>query len=167
VKTRLGNDSWWKTTQHAVSLIECLVYITAAAVVFGAGTAALYRAMEDHAALRRSTEDITQAMAAGEQWRKDVRAATGKIEIAPDGNGFQVSQGDDWASYKWVDGKLMRQTSQSPQWLAVLQHVKTVEFISERRDGVPGWRLELELKPRRERNPVKPLFTFLAVAKSS
>ena len=70
-----------KTRQAAYSLIEMLVYISIVAVLLGLSYAALYRCMDNSAALRRSSDDIANAIHAGEQWRNDVRAATQSVRL--------------------------------------------------------------------------------------
>src|ERR1041384_5004380 len=56
-------------------MVEALVYIGVVFVVLGVGYAALYRCIDNSAVMRRTANDITKAMHAGERWRADVRAA--------------------------------------------------------------------------------------------
>ena len=62
-------------------LMECLVYIAVFAILLGGGTAAFYFCWDHSKALIYATDDIASALHAGERWRADVRAATGKITV--------------------------------------------------------------------------------------
>src|ERR1019366_10279726 len=50
-------------------LIEALVYIGVVAALLGVAYAAAYRSIDRSIALRRSADDITSALHAGERWR--------------------------------------------------------------------------------------------------
>src|SRR5579863_8956916 len=63
------------------SLVELLVYMTVLVVILGVGYSALYHCLDQTAALSRSTDDIANALHAGEDWRADLRNATGLIQV--------------------------------------------------------------------------------------
>src|SRR5438105_12099409 len=62
-------------------LVEALVYIGLSFLLLGVGFAAMYRCIDNSVGLRRSSDDITSALHAGERWRADVRAAVRPIKL--------------------------------------------------------------------------------------
>ena len=70
--------------------MECLVYIAVFAILLGSGTAAFYFCWDHSKALIYATDDIASALRAGERWRADVRAATGKISVETTATGEVV-----------------------------------------------------------------------------
>ncbi len=146
------------------SLIECLVYIGLFAVVVGFGTIIFYQCWDDSKALRRNADDIVRVLHAGDQWRSDVRAATGPVQLA-DADGAEklhipVSGGE--IVYTFSNGELHRQAGDVDRlWLA---NVKTSQMQSDARPAVAAWRWELELKTVKRTARFRPLFTFETVA---
>src|SRR5260370_40422825 len=69
----------------AYLMIECLVYIGVVFALLGAGYAAMYRCIDNSVALRRSADDITRSLRAGERWRADVRFAHGPSRLEKSG----------------------------------------------------------------------------------
>src|SRR5271154_7202025 len=76
--------------QTAILLVECLVYIAVFGILLGIGTAAFYFCWDHSKALIYATDDISSALRAGERWRADVRAATGKISVETTATGEVV-----------------------------------------------------------------------------
>ena len=70
-----------RTSLDAYLLIECLVYISVLFLLLGAGYVALDRCIDHSVVLRRTADDISNALHAGERWRADVRAANGNIRL--------------------------------------------------------------------------------------
>ncbi len=62
-------------------LVEALVYIGVSFLLLGVGFAAMYRCIYNSVGLRRSADDITSALHAGERWRKDVRGTVRPIQL--------------------------------------------------------------------------------------
>jgi type II secretory pathway pseudopilin PulG len=154
-----------KNTAAAYSLIEMLVYISIVAVLLGLGYAALYRCMDNSAALRRSADDIAGAIHAGEQWRNDVRAAGDGVRLETNSTGqiFLVPNLEKEVAYKFTGNTVFRRAGDGG-WSPVLSNVKATSFIPDSRSTIPAWRWELELQPRRKRlDRIQPLFTFIAV----
>ncbi|MGH7953463.1 MAG: hypothetical protein ACREFE_16330 [Limisphaerales bacterium] len=149
-----------------VFLIECLVYIAVFAIIFGVGTAAFYLLWDKSEAIRYMTDDISGALRAGEQWRADVRSATGKIEIENLSKGelLKIPRGKNEIFYRFSGDALWRKTSTSNSWTPVLSRVKTSQMASGSRHEIKAWRWELELVPRRTRSKLPLQFTFEAVA---
>lgn len=147
-----------------VSLIECLVYIAAATVVLGMGTAAFYACMNNMKSLRRAADDISRTVAIGELWRKDIRAATEPVQFDPETQVLRIPRGDTQVSYKFADGEMLRQSQTNTAWVAVLSRVQRSEMITDRHAQLTAWRWELELKSARPASStLRPLFSFSAV----
>jgi type II secretory pathway pseudopilin PulG len=149
--------------QRGITLIECLVYIGALAVAMGMGMAAYYRSSEHTAALRRNTADITQALAAGELWRADLRAATQPPDFDAGDQTLRITQTNGAVAYRFSDHQILRRATASGEWTVLLPRVQQSEMLREPRQHVTGWRWELELKTYRQEPTTRPLFTFIAV----
>jgi hypothetical protein len=158
-----------RQTTAGVSLIECLVYIAIVLVVMGCGFMALYRGMDNHKNLRRNADDITAAVNAGELWRKDIRAAAGRIttEAHEQNQTLFIPQSHGTVAYQFTDGELRRQGRASGPWVVVLPRVQSSSMTADPRERVTAWRWELALKSTAREARVKPVFTFEAVPGSN
>jgi hypothetical protein len=141
-----------------------LVYMSVLMVIIGVGFCALYRSMDASHALSRNTSDIAGALHVGEDWRGDVRAAVGKIQVQSN-EAEQVvrirKQGGE-TSYRFAENTIFRRTGNN-DWSPMLANVKASEFVSESQSNVTAWRWELELQPRSKKlTTMRPLFTFIA-----
>jgi hypothetical protein len=147
-----------------VLLIECLVYISVFAILLGGATAAFYFCWDHSQALIYATDDIASALHAGERWRADVRAATGKITVETTATGevARIPEGAGQVSYRFESGEVRRQISTSNYPVLLLAKVKTSEMKLDARGAVTAWRWELELLPRRREAHLPLLFTFEA-----
>jgi len=147
-----------------VLLIECLVYVFVFAILLGGATAVFYFCWDHSRAVIFTTDDIASALRAGERWRADVRAATGKITVETNATGevARIPEGARTVSYRFETGEVSRQTS-APGNPHVLQaKVKTSEMKLDARGAVSAWRWEVELLPRRKEANLPLLFTFEA-----
>jgi hypothetical protein len=147
-------------------LVECLVYISVFAILLGGGTAAFYFCWDHTQAVIYTTDDIASALRAGERWRADVRAATGKITVETNATGevVWIPEGARKVSYHFESNGVRRQISTSDNSELLLAKVKTSEMKLDSRGTVSAWRWELELLPRREEAHLPLLFEFEAVA---
>jgi Tfp pilus assembly protein FimT len=155
-----------RARQRGYLLIELLVYIAVLAVVLAITTKAFYRCWDDSKALSRNADDISRALHAGEQWRADLRAATGAVELTRTGDGerFLVPSAAGPIIYTFAAGELRRQTpSPAPTYL-MLSNIQSSQMQSDQRQRVQAWTWELELKPTRKDAKVRPRFTFETVA---
>jgi len=146
-------------------LIEMMVYISVLAVILGFGYAALYRCLNNSAALRYNAEDITRTLAAGERWRDDVHHARGplRLENLADGQMLRLPQPEGEISYWFTTNTVCRRVGQGT-WTPVLANVKTTAFLADAGSAVTSWRWELELQMRTKTLTwTRPLFTFIAV----
>lgn len=151
-------------------LTEALVYIGLVFVLLGVGYAALYRFIDNSVVLRRSTEDISRAMHAGERWRSDVRSAVGiHLETTRDSEILHLSNPRGEVEYTARGGAVLRRVGAGP-WVSVLKDVKASSMQAERQFNVTAWRWELELQPQTKGiikpGRVRPLFTFLAAPRA-
>ena len=148
-------------------LIELMVYISVLFLVLGAGYLAVDRCVDSSIVLRRSADDLTSALHAGERWRADVRAANKQIRLESSGAGqvLQLEGARGQVTYRFAQGILSRRVGSAP-WTTVLANVASSSMQSDPRQNVPAWRWELELKPRSKASAkadhMRPLFTFVA-----
>jgi len=147
---------------RGISLIECLVYLGAFALVFGLGLLASFRCFDNASSLRRNSDDITQALQAGELWRADIRTATQPIQFDPAEQTLRISHGENEVTYKFADNQILRRARTNAIWFVVLQHVQQSQMTPTPRAHVTGWNWELELHSRRQPTLLRPLFTFTA-----
>jgi Tfp pilus assembly protein FimT len=151
-------------------LEECLVYIAVWAVLTGLAFAAFFRVWDNAVRLRRSTEGIAHVLQVGERWRLDVRQAIGPIRLdAGDGESGQVlhlPQQSGETAYAFTGTNILRRSHGSKIWAQALADVKSSRMIEDKRDGVTGWRWELELRSRKKEHVIRPLFTFQAATRT-
>jgi Tfp pilus assembly protein FimT len=147
---------------RGITLIECLVYISALAVVFGLGLKAFYSSFENSAALRRNADDIAQTLSVGERWRADIRAATRPPRFDSADQTLYLPQASGEVAYQFTNGKVLRRSAIGAEWQVAHSSVQQSKMIRDSRAHVTAWRWELELKTRRQPALVRPLFTFTA-----
>jgi Tfp pilus assembly protein FimT len=147
-------------------LIEMLVYIAMLAVVLAITTTAFYHCWDDSKALRRNADDIILVLHAGEQWRADVRAATGEVQLTrtEGGERLLVPSAAGPIIYTFAAGELRRQTPSPSGTNLLFANIQSSQMQSDQRQRVQAWTWELELKPTRKDAKVRPLFTFESVA---
>jgi hypothetical protein len=147
-------------------LIECLVYLGAVAVVIGVGLAVFYHALDFSRRLRSNADDIVRALRAGEQWRADVRAATGalRLEEGQGGLALHIPQANGPVTYFLVTNLVARCAGSDGRCATVIPAVKHSMFHHDQRGQVGSWRWELELASAMKAARVRPMFTFTAVS---
>ena len=162
MKLRQKNSSTRR--QSGVSLIECLVYVAVFAILLGIGTASFYFCWDHTRATIFTADEIGSALRAGETWRADVRAATGKIsgETTATGETVKISEGGKEVLYRLANGELRREIPTQNFSRLLLPKVKSSAMKTESRDGVTAWRWELEVTPRRKDAHLPLVFTFAA-----
>jgi len=151
--------------RSAYTLAEMLVYMSLLFLILGMAYAAMYRSMDASAALRRNSSDIVETLKAGEQWREDVRAVTGLIQLEKTAQAItlRLPHGQTEIDYLFSTNTVSRRIN-TEDWALVLDHVKNSDFVTDPREKVTAWRWEVELQPSRKRiTRVQPLFTFVAV----
>jgi len=146
-------------------LMEMLVYISVVFIVLGVGYAALYKCMDNSAALRRGAADIAAALSAGERWRADLRGttATPMLEATSEETVLRLPGPHGEVVYRFATNGVFR-SADGGAWSCLLANVRSSEVSAEVRESVTAWRWELELQPRQTKfGNLRPLFTFLAV----
>ena len=146
----------------AFTLIECLVYLGVYVALVGFGSFAFYRCYDHMKAMRRNSEDIINAVHAGEAWRNDVRQAAKPLRFEPADQTLRIQRSDKEVAYRFADGQVLRQSSAGAPWLVLLPRVQRSEMQADPRAHVTAWRWELELQSQQKSARVRPLFTFVA-----
>jgi Tfp pilus assembly protein FimT len=149
-----------------MTLIEVLVYMAVLTAILGTAMVAFYRYWDASNHLRRNAKEIVSALHAGEQWRGDVRRATGPIELARQGGGeeLRVPTGAGEIIYRFSTNAVLRQGGPAAAAQVLLANVKSSQMEADPRGGVEAWRWELELQRVEKRSRLRPLFTFEAAA---
>ncbi|HEY4417012.1 MAG TPA: prepilin-type N-terminal cleavage/methylation domain-containing protein [Verrucomicrobiae bacterium] len=152
-----------------MSLIECLVYIAVFAIMMNIAGVAFYFSWDHTQAVVYATDEIESALRAGECWRADVRAATGKISIETTATNEVISipVGTGKIFYRFESGELRRETVAQNTSRLLLAKVKASQMRVDERGSVHAWDWELELQTRRKETHLPLCFTFEAVAKST
>jgi hypothetical protein len=147
-----------------IMLVQCLVYFAVFAILMAAGFGAFYLCWNHSKAMIYATDDIGAALRAGERWRTDVRAATGKIsvETSVTGEVVRIPEAEKEITYRFESGELRREISTFKNSQLLLQKVRASQMQEEPRDGVTAWRWELVLSERRQETQLPLLFTFEA-----
>lgn len=150
--------------RSGVTLIECLVYVFVFSILLAGGTAAFFFCWDHTRAVVFTTDEVESALRAGETWRADVRAATGKISVVTTATGETVTipEGEKEIIYRFDGAELRREIPAQNHSRLLLAKVKTSAASAELRGGVTAWRWELELTPRRKEASLPLLFTFEA-----
>lgn len=150
--------------QSGIMLTECMVYLAVFALLTGMGMTAFYFCWNHTRAVIFTADQIESALRAGEVWRADVRAATGKISVETTAAGevVKIPAGQAEIVYRLESGGLSREISPAGTSRPLLAKVKTSAMRTEPRAGVTAWRWELELTPRRQEARLPLLFTFEA-----
>jgi hypothetical protein len=153
-----------------IALVECIFYIGMLAFLMTVGYSVFYRGWENSYSLRRNSEQLARALTVGEQWREDLRTATG-LPLQPITNG---ATGEQWldipekghvVEYRFANNSIWRRTNPDAAWTEMLGLVKSSRIVSDPRRYVTAWRWELELK-NREKRRIQPLLTFEGVVRT-
>ena len=147
--------------RRGFTLVELLVYVAVLGTVVTVAWLTYYRCWEHSLGVLRNCDDIVRAVEAGERWRDDVRNASGAPSLA-DGVLRLPRQGGD-VRYRFAGEAVERQVGEGA-WVPCLAGVKASRMVLDEGKHVRSWRWEVELKVRRKRARIRPLFTFRAVA---
>jgi Tfp pilus assembly protein FimT len=147
-------------SRSGVLLVECIVYIAVVTILLGVGMSVFWKCWEGHNALRRNADDIVLALRVGEQWRADIRAATGPIlvEKVDDGERLLIPSSAGQIIYTASHGKVTRTSADRDA--VVLPTIRGSRMQPDVRRFVTGWRWEIELVSNRKNAGVRPLFAF-------
>ena len=155
--------------QSGVTLIECLVYISVFTILLGIGTASFYMCWDHTRATVFTADEIESALRAGECWRADVRAATGKISVESTAAGetVRIPETGGEILYRFADGELRRENPAKNNSRLLLAKVKTSDMKTAARENVMAWQWEVELVPPNKAGRFPLLFTFEAAQTKS
>jgi type II secretory pathway component PulJ len=159
-----------RSRRSALSLIEVMVYLGVLTVLMLLAYEAYYRAETTTRRLAGNSGQIIQALKAGEQWRADMRRATGPVRGATGDSDpvlLRIPREKGEVRYEVSDGKLWRREEGRRALEPLLDRVASARFIREPRQPVAAWRWELELSTPSKSPRLRPLFTFLAPAPPS
>lgn len=150
--------------QSGIMLIECLVYISVFAILLGGGTTVFYYCWDHTRAVIFTSDQVESSLRAGETWRADVRAATGKVSVESTAESeiVRIPRSNKEIIYRFSDGELRREIPAQNHSQVLLIKVKASEMKLESRSGVTAWRWELELTLRRKEALLPLRFTFEA-----
>jgi uncharacterized membrane protein len=154
-----------KTRRAAgILLMECIVYIAVFAILSAIGFAAFYFCWDHTKAVIYATDDIASALRAGEHWRADVRAATGKISVETTDLGelVKIPESGKEVFYRFEAGEMRWEVSTLKNSQVLLPKVKNSQMTADVRGSVNAWRWELELTERRQETHLPLRFTFEA-----
>jgi hypothetical protein len=154
--------------ERGVMLIECIAYIALITVVIGVASVAFFRSWDDSKHLRSNADDIVRALHAGEQWRADIRSASGPLRLTHEADfdrlAIPVKIGSINYYFSNPQSAVSRQVGDLGKPVVLLQHVKSSQMQADPRQNVTAWRWELELQSTQKKARVQPLFTFETVA---
>lgn len=151
------------SSARGFSLIECLIYIIVLLVVFELALEAYLRTQTQTTRLARNASDIIHAVQTGEQWRDDVRQATGALRWLEAKQELQIPLGNRAIVYAFRDGAIWRSLQPGELGEKLLPAVKTSRMLEDKRREVTAWRWDLELATPQHVARVRPVFSFLAV----
>ena len=152
-------------SRRAYFLIEALVYIMVSFIVIGAAFVAFYQCLGNSLSLRKSADEITNTLHAGERWRADVRSVNGQIRSKGTATEriFALPTRNGEVDYQFATNAVLRRVGSGP-WLPILERVKSSTMEPDARPNVTVWRWEVELQPHSKiQSRVRPLFTFIGV----
>lgn len=159
-----NQDGRRRETTRGILLVECLVYMSVLFVVIGMALAAYYRCGENSRRLHENAVDIAQTLRAGERWRADVRAASGRLELLEADGELRIPHETGLVRYIFQNASVTRRVGQSTP-SALLKNVKGSRFLLEREGDLLIWQWEVELKPATKNPKVRPLFSFQTVTR--
>ena len=146
--------------QQGFTLIECIVYMALFVVVVGFATMVFFRYWDDSRDLSRHADDVVRVLHAGDQWRADLRAAHGPLQLTFTNGAeeLRIPSSAGAITYTFAHGELRRQSK------LLLANVQSSEMQSNAALHVPAWRWDLELQSKLKTPLWRPRFTFEAVA---
>lgn len=152
--------------RRGIMLVDCLIYLAVTAVLVGLGMSLFIRCLGAASDLSRNADDIAAALQAGERWRADLRQATAMPVPAGTGdNELRIPQTGGAVIYRFADAAVWRWTETDATWTRLLERVKHAGWNADPRGPVTAWHFDLELKSKRPNAKLRPLFSFIGVAR--
>jgi len=151
--------------QAGATLLECMMYIALFMIILSGALATFYYCWDNSKVFIGTTDDIAAVLRAGENWRADVRTATGPITHVTGSAGEDISipvAGKNIV-YHFTGHTVSRETSTSPETRIVLARVQSSQMTAETHGPVTAWRWDVKLTSRGRQNQLPLQFTFAAV----
>lgn len=143
------------------TLLEVMTYTAVVGIVVTVAWLTYYACWDHSLGVLRNADDIVRTLEAGERWRDDVRSATAAPRLA-DGVLTIPRQGDA-VRYR-LDGESVQRQAGDGDWEPHLLGVAASRMVLDEGEHTRSWRWEVELKTRRRKARIRPLFTFRTVA---
>lgn len=150
---------------RGMMLIECIVYMAMFFMIVGVASMAFFTSWTTHGELSRDADEISKSLLVGEQWRADVRGATGPIDQSVT-NGAAVTRIPEpggQVTYTFRHSELRRRDVRGLDSV-LMSRVKSSAMQPEQRGAATVWRWELELEKNKDGRQMRPLFSFAAVS---
>jgi hypothetical protein len=140
--------------------MEVMVYLSLLAVIFGFAYGAYWRCLDNSKRLQQDSDEILQALDAGDLWRGDVRLAQSETVRS---NSMTLAQAGDTVEYRFDKQCIWRHSSRSNRSVLLLRNVLFSGITPDPRQQVRAWKWELEMQHAKKPPYLRPLFTFEAV----
>jgi hypothetical protein len=153
-------------SSRGLTLIELLVYIGVLLTVSAISFSAVMRLWTATGSLSAATDENGAALRAAEQWRADIRAASGPVVLSEKGTRCVIPTPHGPITWTHSLDALWRQVDSQPGNLWV-PRVAICSFEPDPRTHTTPIRCDLLLTPRSTKATQAPTFTFLAIPPSS
>jgi type II secretory pathway pseudopilin PulG len=153
-------------SRRGLTLIELLIYISVLLTVSAVSFSAVMRLWSATGNLSAATDENGAALRAAEQWRADIRAASGPVVLSENGMRCVIPTTNGTITWTHSLEALWRQLDSHPGSLWV-PRVQICSFEADPRIHTTPVRCDLLLIPRSTKATQAPTFTFLAVPPSS
>lgn len=145
------------------TLVEVLAYMALFAVVTGIGTQFFLNALTASRNLRAAGEDILRVNRFGDTWRQDIREGRLALpaNLPEEGILCRIKRHDGrLVTYRYRDDTITRNIGGEQS--RVLKRVDACRMV-KMHDATGAWRLDVELRRRRNPANTRPLFAFIGV----
>lgn len=143
------------------TILEMMTYTALVGIVVTVAWLTYYACWDHSLGVLRNADDIVRVTEAGERWRHDVRSAAAAPGLAA--GVLTIPREGGAVRYRLAEETVERQVG-GGDWTPHLLGVKASRMVLDEGRHVRSWRWEVELKTRRKKARIRPLFTFRAVA---
>jgi len=153
-------------TRRGIMLVDCLIYLAVTTVLVGLGMSLFLRCLGAANDLNRNADDIAAALRTGERWRADLRLATAQPVFAGTNDSeLTIPQTGGGVTYRFAGEAVWRRAESEATWTRLLERVKHAAWNPDPRGSVTAWYFDLELKSKKTNAKLRPLFSFIGVAR--
>jgi hypothetical protein len=147
-------------------LVDCLIYLAVTTVLVGLGMSLFLRSLGAANDLNRNADDIAAAVRTGERWRADLRQAAAQPVFAGTNDlELTIPQTGGVVTYRFAGEAVWRRAESEATWTRLLERVKHAAWTPVPRGSVTAWHFDLELKSKKTNAKLRPLFSFIGVAR--